>query len=164
MATKHDFHKAIIGRSEVITFVGTDAIAVPAKTDTGAYRSAAHASNIVLDQENGILSFDLLGNHPVCGNESVKISTSDFNRVGVVSSSGHREDRYEVKLKVKIGSKVFHAKFTLTDRSARVYPILLGRTLLNGRFVVDSSQTSIDRARLKNHYGIEFPVDEEEGR
>lgn len=163
MASKHDFHKVIIGRSEVLTFVGSDAINVPAKTDTGAFRSAVHASNIIVN-EQGVLSFDLLGGHPVCGAMAHRVEAEEFNKVMISNSFGHEEERYEVKLKVKLGPKVFHARFTLADRSKKIYPILLGRKLLNHRFLVDSSETSLDRVTLKRQYGIEFPNDEEEGR
>ncbi len=163
MASKHDFHKVIIGRSEVLTFVGTDAISVPAKTDTGAYRSAVHASNITVD-ENNVLSFDLLGGHPVCGAMAHRVEAEDYKKVWIANSFGEREERFEVKLKVKLGPKIFHARFTLADRSKKIYPILLGRKLLNHRFLVDSSETSLDRVTLKRQYGIEFPNDEEEGR
>jgi hypothetical protein len=163
MATKHDFHKVIIGRSEVLSFVDTEAVAVPAKTDTGAYRSAVHASNITVG-EDGILSFDLLGGHPVCGSMSRRIRAEEYKKVIVANSFGHEEERFEVKLKVKLGPKIFHARFTLADRSKKIYPILLGRKLLNHRFLVDSSETSLDRITLKRQYGIDFPNDEEEGR
>ncbi|MCY1558041.1 putative ATP-dependent zinc protease [compost metagenome] len=82
----------------------------------------------------------------------------------VANSFGHREERFEVKLKIKLGPKVFHAQFTLADRSKKIYPILLGRKLLNHRFLVDSSETSLDRITLKKQYNIDFPNDEEEGR
>lgn len=163
MASKHDFHKVIIGRSEVLTFVGTEAINVPAKTDTGAFRSAVHASNIAVD-ENGVLSFDLLGGHPVCGAMAHRVEAEEYKKVWIANSFGEREERFEVKLKVRLGPKVFHARFTLADRSKKIYPILLGRKLLNHRFLVDSSETSLDRITLKQQYGIEFPNDEEEGR
>lgn len=162
MASKHDFHKVIIGRSELLTFVGSDAVDVPAKADTGAYRSAVHASDIT--EENGVLSFNLLGGHPVCGAMARRVTAEEYTKVWVANSFGHREERYEVKLKVKLGPKIFHARFTLADRSKKIYPILLGRKLLNHRFLVDSSETSLDRITLKKHYGIEFPRDEEEGR
>lgn len=162
MASKHDFHKVIIGRSELLTFVGSDAVGVPAKTDTGAYRSAVHASDIV--EADGVLSFNLLGEHPVCGAMAHRITAEEYTKVWVANSFGHREQRYEVKLKVKLGPKVFHARFTLADRSKKIYPILLGRKLLNHRFLVDSSETSLDRVTLKQQYNIEFPNDEEEGR
>ncbi len=163
MASKHDFHKVIIGRSEVLTFVGSEAINVPAKTDTGAFRSAVHASNITVD-EHDVLSFDLLGGHPVCGAMAHRVEAEEYKKVWVANSFGEREERFEVKLKVKLGPKVFHARFTLADRSKKIYPILLGRKLLNHRFLVDSSETSLDRVTLKQQYGIEFPNDEEEGR
>lgn len=162
MASKHDFHKVIIGRSELLTFVGSDTAGVPAKTDTGAYRSAVHASGI--NEEDSVLSFDLLGGHPLCGAMAHHITTQEYTKVWVANSFGHREERFEVKLKVKLGPKIFHARFTLADRSKKIYPILLGRTLLNHRFLVDSSETSLDRTVLKQRYDIEFPNDEEERR
>lgn len=162
MASKHDFHKVIIGRSELLSFMGTEAMSVPAKTDTGAYRSAVHATNIAV--ADGLLSFDLLGGHPVCGLMAHRVTAEDYKTVWVANSFGHREERYEVKLKVKLGPKVFHAQFTLADRSKKIYPILLGRKLLNHRFLVDSSETSLDRITLKKQYNIDFPNDEEEGR
>lgn len=160
MATKHDFHKIVIGRSEVLTFVGTEAVNVPAKTDTGAYRSSVHAQNISID-ENDVLSFDILGGHPVCGAMSHRVWAEEYTTVGVVNSFGGRENRYEVKIKVKLGPKVFYARFTLADRSKMTYPILLGRKLLNHRFLVDSAKSSVDRVQLKTQYNIEFPIDEE---
>jgi hypothetical protein len=162
MASKHDFHKVIIGRSELLSFIGTEAVSVPAKTDTGAYRSAVHAANIAVT--DGVLSFDLLGGHPVCGSMAHRVTAEAYKTVWVANSFGHREERYEVKLKIKLGPKVFHAQFTLADRSKKIYPILLGRKLLNHRFLVDSSETSLDRITLKKQYNIDFPNDEEEGR
>jgi len=162
MATKHDFHKVIIGRSELLTFVNSETIGVPAKTDTGAYRSAVHAQNIAVD-ENDVLSFDLLGGHPVCGAMSHRVVAESYKKVWIANSFGSREERYEVKLKVKLGPKVFHAHFTLADRSKKIYPILLGRKLLNHRFLVDSAESSVNRVELKKDYGIDFPVDEEVG-
>ena len=160
MASKHDFHKVIIGRSELLTFVGSEAINVPAKTDTGAYRSAVHADSIVVDG-NDVLSFNLLGGHPVCGAMAHRVVAESYKKVWIANSFGEREERFEVKLKVKLGPKIFHAQFTLADRSKKIYPILLGRKLLNHRFLVDSAESSVNRVTLKKEHGIEFPSDEE---
>lgn len=160
-----DYHKVVIGRSESMTFVDFEGLEdVPAKTDTGAYRSAVHASNIHLDEKTGILSFDLLGGHPVCGAMRYRVETKEFSKVWVENSFGHREDRYEVKMRVKLGPKVFTARFSLADRSKKIYPILLGRKLLNNRFLIDPAASSLNRVELKQKYGIDFPKDEEEGR
>ncbi len=164
MPTKHDFHKVIIGRSELLSFSDLALHAIPAKADTGAYRSAVHASNIELDASSGVLSFDLLAGHPVCGKQVASVKTTEFQQVIVENSFGHAEERFLVKLKVKLGPKVFSSNFTLANRSKKVFPILLGRKLISHRFLIDPSKTSIDRAALKQQYGIDFPVDEEEGR
>lgn len=162
MATRNDFHKLIIGRSERLNFVDLHIHGVPAKVDTGAYRSAVHASDIV--EKDGLVSFTLFGNHPVCGQMAHRLSTDEFQKVKVANSFGHEEERYDVRFKVKLGPKIFKAKFTLADRSKKIYPILLGRTMLNRRFLVDSNESAVDRAQLKKEYGISFPNDEEEGR
>ena len=162
MTKRRDFHKLIIGRSERLFFVDTNIHGVPAKVDTGAYRSAIHATDII--EKDGVLSFKLLGDHPVCGNMAQTMTTDNFSQVTVANSFGHEEVRYEVRLKVKIGPKIFIAKFTLADRSKKIYPILLGRTMLNGRFLIDTDESAIDRIQLKQEYGIAFPNDEEEGR
>ena len=164
MPGRRDYHKTIIGRSETLNFVEQGILNIPAKTDTGAYRSAVHADNIKFNKKTGVLSFDLLSGHPLFGKMSVHVETREFSITSVSNSFGHSEERYEVKLKVKLGPKVFIAKFTLADRSKKIYPILLGRQLINGRFQVDPDITSLNRLDLKKKFGIEFPKDEEEGR
>jgi hypothetical protein len=159
-----DFHKVVIGRAELLHFQELQIADVPAKVDTGAYRSAVHASDITLSDDGTSLTFTLLGNHPVCGTLATPVTTDNFKTVSISNSFGHREERYEVKLKVKLGPKVFWATFSLADRSMKIYPILLGRKLLNERFLVDTSKSSLNRIELKKQYGISFPVDEEEGR
>lgn len=165
MARK-DFHKVIIGRAEELKFVEFEIHDVPAKVDTGAYRSAVHADQIkLIETENGTeLSFRLLGGHPVCGEFATTFVTPHYKKVWIANSFGHREERFEVKLRVKLGAKVFWATFTLADRSKKIYPILLGRKMLSGRFMVDTERSSIDRIELKKQYGIVLPNDEEEGR
>jgi len=162
MAKRADFHKVIIGRAEELSLVDYGISKVPAKTDTGAYRSAIHASNIKLDPATNELSFDLLGGHPMFGSVATKMTTNDYRIVEITSSFGHEEKRYEVKLKVKLGPKVFLASFSLADRSKKIYPILLGRKMLNGRFLIDTHETSVDRIDLKQKYGVVFPKDEDE--
>lgn len=162
MAIKSDFHKVVIGRAELLHFQDFAIADIPAKTDSGAYRSAIHARNIELINDGNELQFELLGGHPVCGPLAQVITTDRFKKVGVANSFGHREDRYEVWLKVKLGPRIFRASFTLADRSKKIYPILLGRKLLNGRFIVDTTETSVNRVDLKSKYKIDMPVDEED--
>lgn len=162
--TRTNFHKVVVGRAELIHFTDFEMADIPAKVDTGAYRSAVHADQIQLSDDGQKLSFRLLGGHPVCGALATVVETTQFQKVWIANSFGHREERFEVKLCVKLGPKVFMATFSLADRSKKIYPILLGRKMLNNRFLVDTAYTQVDRLELKRKYGIEFPQDEEEGR
>ncbi len=159
-----DFHKVVIGRAELLHFMDFSMADIPAKIDTGAYRSAVHASSIVLSEDGKELSFKLLGGHPVMGKLATTITTTNFSLVSIENSFGHKETRYEVKLKVKLGPKVFQATFSLADRSKKIYPILIGRKMLNNRFLVDTHETDVNRIELKQKYGIILPQDEEDGR
>lgn len=162
MASENNKHLMIIGRSEPIGFVDHEKLVdIPAKVDTGAYRSAVHANNIYVDG-SGYLHFALLGNHPVCPRSAVEVVTDKFTTVSISNSFGDTEQRYEVTLKVKIGPKVFKESFTLADRSKKIFPVLLGRKLLNDRFLVDSSFTGISRNKLKTKYNSYLPDDEED--
>lgn len=154
---KNNF-RAIIGRDLDIIFMDGAPEEVAAKVDTGAYRSALHADHIKV--KDGILTFRALGNHPVFESAAFDMTTTKFNIVNVENSFGHAQDRYEVMLKVKVGGKIFKAPFTLADRGKKRYPVLLGRTLLNRRFVIDTSISQLDRKLLESH-GITMPLDEE---
>lgn len=162
MPKRHDYHKLVIGRAEMLSFPEVEINDVPAKVDTGAYRNAVHASDI--QAKNGTLTANLLAGHPAVGTLSFPVATKEFSEVFITNSFGHREKRYEIKLKVKLGPKVFVTPFSLASRENNTYPILLGRKLLNRRFIVDTDKTGINRSELKSKYAIEFPGDEEEGR
>ena len=152
-----DKSKIILGRAETLHFLEFDIVDIPAKVDTGAYRSAVHADKIRISDDNKTLSFRLLGGHPMFGKLAVTIETNKFSRVSITSSFGHQEERFEVRLKVKLGSEILLTTFSLADRSSKVFPILLGRKLLNDRFIVDTSKSSVDRNELKKQYDIAFP-------
>lgn len=129
--------KAIVGRAERVDFPNGDIVGVPAKIDTGAYRSSVWASNI--HEKDGTLYYTLLG--PKSAFYSGKqCHTKKFDVVEVENSFGHKEDRYSIVLKMRMGSKIVNSNFTLADRSKKTYPVLIGRKHLRGRYVVDVSE------------------------
>lgn len=153
-------YPVIIGRSELIDFPELLLTSVPAKADTGAYRSAIHAKNIVVSKKNGkdVLSFDLLAEHPT-SLYSRPIQTTEFVKAKVENSFGVTEERYATKFKIKLGTKIFYTEFTLADRSKKAFPILLGRKTLNKRYLIDSAKSHIDRKELKKKFNIELAED-----
>lgn len=151
--------KRTIGRVEVVEFTELD-VALHARIDTGAKTSALWASKLSVDK-NGVLRAVLLDKeHPeYTGKE---LSFDEYERTVVSSSNGVAETRYKVKLLVKLAGRNIRASFTLADRSAQVYPVLVGRNVLNRKFIVDVSrghplteaeqeQTKKLRQNLENH-------------
>lgn len=153
-------YTVIIGRSELINFPSLLLTDIPAKADTGAYRSAIHAKNITLKKKGTkqLLAFDMLADHPTC-TYTRHVETTEFSKTKVENSFGVVEERYAVNLKIKLGPKVFSTEFTLADRSVKTYPILLGRKTLNKRFIVDSAKSNIDRQALRKKFNIVLPED-----
>jgi hypothetical protein len=151
----------VIGRSENLDIVDI-ALGVPAKIDTGAFRSSIHACDIKVSQKEGkqTLTCKLLG-HP-CSPVGRPFTTTEFDKVVITNSFGQEEERYEVILKVKLGPKIFKTSFTLADRSNNLFPILAGRTLLKNRYLIDVAKSSVDRARLKKTFGALSQSDAED--
>lgn len=154
-------YTVIIGRADGVDIVNT-ALDVPAKIDTGAFRSSVHATNIKVVSKDGqrVLKCKLLG-HP-CSPVPRDFETSQFDEVIVRSSNGHEETRYEVTLRVKLGNKVFNTSFSLADRSGNLFPVLVGRKALKNRFFVDVAKSNVNRQRLLKDFGVNMPRDEED--
>jgi len=127
---------AIIGRAEKVALPDYNLTDIPAKVDTGADSSSIWASAIA--ENKGKLSFELFAPGSVYyTGETIVLPKSAYTQTRVESSFGHRETRYKVKLSIKIKNRTIKASFTLSDRSGKTYPILIGRRLLSGKFLVD---------------------------
>jgi hypothetical protein len=129
--------KAIVGRAERVDFPDAGIVGVPAKIDTGAFRSSVWATDA--REANGRLYFKLLGpeSEYYTGHEC---ETDRFEFVTVENSFGDVQERYSVHLRVRVGHKTITSNFTLADRSNKTYPVLIGRRLLRGRYMVDVSE------------------------
>lgn len=127
-----------IGRTENIDLLDFDINGVPAKTDTGADSSSIWATSI--EEKTDGLYFVLFapGSEHYTGKVQ-RFTRPDYTLTRVANSFGHKEFRYKVKLRIRVKGRLVRATFTLSDRSKKLYPVLLGRRLLNGKFLVDVS-------------------------
>lgn len=126
--------KQFIGRTALVTVGGS--IEVPAKVDTGADSSSIWASAV--QEVDGKLEFALFGPaSPYYTGQRITLEADAYELTRVASSSGHRQARYAVVLPAQIADASLQVRFTLADRVSMVYPILLGRDMLAGRFLVD---------------------------
>lgn len=128
----------IIGRAESVDLLDFKLAGITAKVDTGADSSSIWVSNI--EEKSGGLEFVLFGpGNPFYTGKIQQFSKADYTRTIVANSFGHKEMRYKVKLRIALKERSIRATFTLSDRSQKTYPILLGRRLLQGKFLVDVS-------------------------
>lgn len=135
----------LIGRREYIDLPLLGIAGVEAKIDTGAYTCAIHCGIITLREEQGktVLCARLLDDeHP-------EHCFTDFTVKKIKNSFGEMEERYIIKTLVRIGRKKVNTTISLSDREKMRYPVLIGRRLLKGKFVVDVGQVYTNGIRLK---------------
>ncbi len=133
--------KKYIGRKEYVSFPDIGLQKIKAKIDTGAYSSSIHCHSV---KEVTIKGQKMLrAIFPDADENDVTYEFSTYERTRVRSSSGKAQERYLVKVNIRLGKKVYHTAVTLANRSKMKYPVLLGRKLLNKRFVVDVSEQYI---------------------
>ncbi len=131
--------KDIIGRAERIDFPRGEVFGVPAKVDTGAWRTSVWATGVHVKDD--VLYFTLLG--PSSKFYSGKqMSTKHFKKVTVENSFGHSEERYSILLTIRLLGRRIRTTVTLSDRATKTYPILIGRKMLKNKFIVDVAKGS----------------------
>lgn len=131
--------KLVIGRTEKVNFPDFDMFDIDAKIDSGAYSSSIHCHDVREDIQQKALFFKLLDPSHEDYNEK-EIKFTQYSKAIVKSSTGISELRFKIKTKIQLGKKTYIASFTLADRGKMKYPVLLGRVLLNKRFLIDVSK------------------------
>lgn len=142
--------KKTIGRREKISIPAWGLRNVSAKIDTGAYTSSIHCEFAELREENGvqILCFKVLRPAHKKYNGQL-ICTKHFTQKKVKNSFGDEEIRFMVRAKVSMFGEKILTEFTLTDRTKMKNPILLGRKLLRGRYLVDVDAVNLSKKSSK---------------
>lgn len=136
--------KRIIGRAELIDIPDWGLYGINAKIDTGAYTSSLHCHHIERVEEDGkeFVRFNLLDpSHEIYNEKLLKLPI--FKSKMVKSSNGVSEERFIVKTRIKLLDKELEAELSLTDRSEMKFPVLIGRKLIKGRFIVDVSKKNL---------------------
>ena len=112
-----------------------------AKIDTGARTSAIHAENIQETLE-GQVEFDVVlrKGKPA---RIVRVTAPVVRKTSVTSSTGHTQVRYVVATGIAVAGVSKQIELTLSSRQSMTRRMLLGRSALEGSFLVDVSQTHL---------------------
>jgi len=108
-------------------------ISFPARIDTGADLSSLDARDIVV--RNNVADFKL-GKR--WGSRRIQLPVVEWRHIQTAMGT---EKRPVVEISICLGSKLFRTLATLKDRSEMIYPFLVGRSALNGAFLVDTSRS-----------------------
>lgn len=113
-------------------------VGVPAKIDTGARTSSLHAQVLEEFERDGecFVRFAVDWNDIRHECEAIHVDVR-----GVTSSNGETQRRYVIKTPLRIGGTEVRAEISLADRSDMQFPMLIGRSSLRRRFLVNSGHS-----------------------
>ncbi len=111
---------------------------IKVKVDSGARTSALHAFGIKSFKKHGrhYIRFKI---HPLQRRSDVVVEcvTQVEDIRWVTDSGGHRERRYVIKTLIQIGADSWPIEVTLTNRDTMHFRMLLGRTAMRKRVIVN---------------------------
>jgi len=131
----------VVGWREFIDLPEWGIRSVRAKIDTGARTSAIHVAHLE-DLGDGRVRFEVVARErPERRTHWVE---AEVVRESVVKpSSGERQARPVVRTRIRIGDREHDAELSLVCREGMLCRMLVGRTALEGTFIVDPGRTHV---------------------
>jgi hypothetical protein len=128
--------KQIIGIYEKVA-LPTEGLVLKAKIDSGAKNTSLHALNIQLFQQNGKqwVSFDTVNGN----DEKISLSAPVHRIAKVKRHNALSQKRPVIITGVCLANFLRNVEVNLIDRGRLNYPLLIGRTYLEGTFLIDVS-------------------------
>jgi hypothetical protein len=132
--------------------------AIKAKIDTGARTSALHTFRLETFRHHGRdrVRFWV---HPLQRRLDLELycEADILDQRVVTDSGGHRERRIVINTPIRLGEVVWPVEISLTNRDTMMFRMLLGRTALRKRFVVDAGASFVAGRTLAKIYSGERP-------
>jgi len=135
----------IIGRKDRADFPMFEMFNVPVKIDSGAYSSSIHCSSVseIKNNENESFLEVVFLDESYAGFKSGKKIFTSYKKKKVKSSTGDEQERFFVRIPIVLFGEIIESDFSLTTRNGLKNPVLIGRKLLNKKFLIDTSKTNL---------------------
>lgn len=134
--------KVTVGWREWVALPALQIPAIKAKIDTGARTSALHAFDLEPVEANGeqMVRFAV---HPLQRRQDVTVTcvARVVDRRTVTNSGGQSEERYVIETPIRIGAAEWLIEVTLTNRKEMKFRMLLGRTAMRKRILVNPGRS-----------------------
>lgn len=138
--------KTVIGWSEIVALPAWGIRKLKAKIDTGARSSALHVEDLVF-LPGGIAEFDVVLN--LSGTSKHRVTAPITRWARVLSSNGTGERRPFVKTTMRLGGVEIPFELSLVSRGEMRFRMLVGRTALASKFLVDAGRHGARRVKPK---------------
>lgn len=124
---------------------------IKAKVDTGARTTALHAFEVHPYELDGRQRVRFLMHPLQKDTETVVECHADvIDQRSVRDSGGHAEHRWVIETRLRIGEHEWTCEATLTARDDMLFRMLIGRTALRGRCLVDPARSYLLGRRQEN--------------
>jgi hypothetical protein len=150
---KENNSKKVIGWREWLSLPGLGIPAIKAKIDTGARTSSLHIVDLEEFYTNDIRMVRFVV-RPLRKKKEIELKcvAEVLDCKSVKDSGGHSEDRYFIRTMASLGTLNMDIDLTLTNRDEMIFPMLLGRTALMDRFIVDPGRSYVTGRSLSKIY------------
>jgi len=142
--------KLTVGWRESVALPGLGIPVIKAKLDTGARTSAIHAFALERFTERGAPRLRLWI-HPRQRNErdEVVCEADIVDERLVTDSGGHRERRLVIETPLALAGHTWTVEMTVTNRDIMRFRLLIGRTAMHGRLLVDPGRSYVQGRRRR---------------
>ena len=115
---------------------------IKAKVDTGARTSCLHAFSVE-PFEKSSKEWVRFGIHPNQDDNETEVfcEAEIIDKRMVTDSGGHKEERYVISTDLELAGQRWPIEVTLTNRDTMLFRMLIGRTAMGNRIIVQPSKS-----------------------